>query len=167
MGFSAWHEAHVLVTLPLWLWRHEPHAAWPFGALVSCLSWHLPHATSLVVVCADAWQPTHPSWPLVVTSLIVCLIRRPTLDHRSTKLWLLMGLGVLPIASATSANVQGYRATQHRAFCGSCHVMIPHACDSNKLPDHASSKGDVIAERIGCSSKGCHGVAHPLTKKAP
>ncbi len=183
--------------------------------------------------------------------LIVYLVRRPPLDHKWTRLWLLMGLGVLPIASATSANVQGYKATQHRSFCGSCHVMIPHASDSedpkskslaaiharnpyfgkdncytchadygmfgtfftklggmrhvwlyatefrsmsleeakhkihlmkpypnvncmqchttaapgwNKLPDHASSKEDVIAGKIGCSSKGCHGVAHPLTK---
>ncbi len=189
---------------------------------------------------------------LAAAILVVYLVRRPPREHRATKLWLLMGLGVLPIAAATSANVQGYKATQHRAFCGSCHVMVPHASDSddpksnslaavharnpyfgkdncytchadygmfgtffsklggmrhvwfyatefrtmsleeakhkihlvkpypnancmqchtttapgwNKLPDHASAKDAVIAEKVGCSSKGCHGVAHPLTKE--
>lgn len=183
--------------------------------------------------------------------LVAFLVRRPSIESATTKLWLLAGLGVFPIASAMSANVQGYKATQHRAFCGSCHVMIPHASDSddpksnslaaiharnpyfgkdncytchadygmfgtvftkiggmrhvwlyatefrrmsleeaktkihlmkpypntncmqchttsapgwNKLPDHASAREAVLAEKIGCSSKGCHGVAHPLTK---
>jgi nitrate/TMAO reductase-like tetraheme cytochrome c subunit len=186
--------------------------------------------------------------------LVAYLIRRPSLEHRATKLWLLAGLGVLPIGSAMSANVQGYKATQHREFCGSCHVMTPHASDAidprsnslsaiharnpffgkdncytchadygmfgtfftklggmrhvwlyatefrsmsldqarekihlrkpypnnncmqchtttapawSKLPDHASARQDVLAERIGCSSRGCHGFAHPLTKVAP
>lgn len=52
----------------------------------------------------------------------------------TTKLWLLLGLGVFPIAAAGSANVAGFEATQSRAFCGSCHVMVPHASES-ALPD--------------------------------
>lgn len=182
--------------------------------------------------------------------LVVYLVRRPPLGS-GTKLWLLLGLGLLPLGAGLGANVQGYKATQHREFCGSCHVMIPHASDSedpkskslaaiharnpffgkdncytchadygmfgtvftklggmrhvylyvtefrnmsleeakkeihllkpfpntncmqchttaapgwNRIPDHASAKDDVVANRIGCSSRGCHGVAHPLTK---
>jgi nitrate/TMAO reductase-like tetraheme cytochrome c subunit len=66
---------------------------------------------------------------LAAAILIAHLVRRRPLDA-STKLWLLMGLGVLPIASAGTANVAGFKATQSRTFCGSCHVMIPHASDS-------------------------------------
>lgn len=185
--------------------------------------------------------------------LVVYLVRRPPLVL-TTKLWLLLGLGVLPIGAALGANVQGYKATQHREFCASCHVMVPHARDSedpkstslaalharspyfggdncytchadyglfgtvytklggmrhvwlyvteyrnvsleeakktihlmkpypnvncmqchtttapewNKVPDHASAREDVVAGRIGCSSQGCHGYAHPVTKDRP
>jgi len=52
----------------------------------------------------------------------------------ATKLWLLLGLGVFPIAAAGSANVAGFEATQSRKFCGSCHVMIPHAEEASS-PD--------------------------------
>jgi nitrate/TMAO reductase-like tetraheme cytochrome c subunit len=61
--------------------------------------------------------------------LIVHLVRNGRLDAHA-KLWLLMGLGVLPILSAGSANIAGFQATQSRTFCGSCHVMTPHARDS-------------------------------------
>lgn len=61
--------------------------------------------------------------------LVMHLVRRPTLDG-STKLTLLFGLGVFPITAALTANVAGFQATQSRTFCGSCHVMIPHAKDS-------------------------------------
>lgn len=184
--------------------------------------------------------------------LVWYLVRRPALEG-GTKLWLLAGLGVLPIAAAASANVQGYKATQHRAFCGSCHVMGPHASDSedpaskslaaiharnpffgkdncytchadygafgtvmtkiggmrhvylylkdfhdmsleeakhkihlvkpypngncmqchttqaprwSNVPDHASARAAVLSNEVSCASKGCHGVAHPLTKPA-
>ncbi len=61
--------------------------------------------------------------------LLVHLLRRGPIDG-AAKLWLLMGLGVFPIASAATTNVAGFQATQSRAFCGSCHVMTPHATDS-------------------------------------
>jgi cytochrome c-type protein NapC len=61
--------------------------------------------------------------------LVVHLVRRPRFNA-STKLWLLLGLGVFPITSAGTANVSGFKATQSRKFCGSCHVMEPHAQDS-------------------------------------
>ncbi len=64
--------------------------------------------------------------------LIVYLVRRPPLVG-ATKVWLLLGLGVFPLGVATAGNVQGFEATKERKFCGSCHVMIPHASDSNDL----------------------------------
>ena len=64
--------------------------------------------------------------------LIVFLIRRPPIVGW-TKLWLLLGLGVFPIGVAMAGNVEGFHATQQRHFCGSCHVMIPHASDSEDL----------------------------------
>ena len=61
--------------------------------------------------------------------LLAYVIRRPATGG-TTKLWLLLGLGVFPILTAGSSNVAGFRATQTRTFCGSCHVMEPHASDS-------------------------------------
>ena len=57
------------------------------------------------------------------------LVRRPALSH-ATKIVLLLGIGVLPIATATTGNVAGYEATKARSFCGSCHVMTPYSDDS-------------------------------------
>jgi nitrate/TMAO reductase-like tetraheme cytochrome c subunit len=64
--------------------------------------------------------------------LLVYLVRRPALGH-ATKIWLLLGLGVFPIGLAGAGNVQGYETTKKREFCGSCHVMGPHAADSRDL----------------------------------
>jgi len=61
--------------------------------------------------------------------LIGFLVRRPLLDA-STRTLLFFGMGALPIGAAAAANIQGYEATQQREFCGSCHVMVPHASDS-------------------------------------
>jgi cytochrome c-type protein NapC len=83
---------------------------------------------------------TLPTSPLAIVSLgcgalaaiilLVYLVRRPPLV-RTTKIALLLGLGVLPIASAGAGNVQGFEATTKRQFCGSCHVMALHAADSD------------------------------------
>lgn len=64
-----------------------------------------------------------------VVLLVRFLVMRPALD-RNTKISLLFGLGVFPIAAAATTNVEGYQATQKRHFCGSCHVMTPIARDS-------------------------------------
>jgi cytochrome c-type protein NapC len=61
--------------------------------------------------------------------LVVHLLRRREVTA-ATRAWLLLGLGVLPIVTAGTANIAGFEATQSRKFCGSCHVMIPHAEDS-------------------------------------
>jgi nitrate/TMAO reductase-like tetraheme cytochrome c subunit len=62
--------------------------------------------------------------------LIWYLIRRPQLGP-VTKIALLLGLGVFPIAAAGTGNVAGYEASKQRSFCGSCHVMVPWAEDSD------------------------------------
>ena len=73
-----------------------------------------------------------PTSPLAIIALglallsaiiqVAYLILRPPLV-RVTKLWLLVGLGILPIGAAFAGNVQGFEATKERAFCGSCHLM--------------------------------------------
>jgi cytochrome c-type protein NapC len=87
-----------------------------------------------------------PTAPLAVASLACAglsalilasyLAWRPPLV-RTTKLWLLLGLGVLPIGAAASGNVQGFEATKSREFCGSCHVMALHAADSDDPASHS------------------------------
>jgi cytochrome c-type protein NapC len=62
--------------------------------------------------------------------LLTYLIGRPALV-RVTKIWLLLGLGVLPMGAAFAGNVQGFEATKERSFCGSCHLMSLHREDSD------------------------------------
>lgn len=62
--------------------------------------------------------------------LLWYLVRRPALT-RATKIALLFGIGLLPIATATNGNVAGYHATKTTKFCASsCHVMVPYGEDS-------------------------------------
>jgi cytochrome c-type protein NapC len=58
---------------------------------------------------------------------------------QATRAWLFFGLGVFPLGTAFAGNIQGFEATKERAFCGSCHVMIPHASDSNSLTSRSLS----------------------------
>jgi cytochrome c-type protein NapC len=67
---------------------------------------------------------------LAAAILVTYLVARPPLV-RATKLWLLGGLGILPIGAAFAGNVQGFEATKERKFCGSCHTMALHAGDSD------------------------------------
>ena len=83
--------------------------------------------------------PNHPLALIALTCatlaaviLIVFLVRRPPLDG-VTKIWLLLGLGVFPIGAAAAGNIEGFEATKRRQFCGSCHVMVPHASDSGDM----------------------------------
>jgi cytochrome c-type protein NapC len=61
--------------------------------------------------------------------LLFYLVRRPTLTS-GVKLFLLMALGVFPIAAAGTGNVVGFEASTERNFCGGCHVMQPYVQDS-------------------------------------
>jgi cytochrome c-type protein NapC len=68
---------------------------------------------------------------VIAAALIVdYLVVRPPLT-RTTKLWLLFAIGVFPIGAALTGNVKGYETSKKRTFCGSCHVMTPHAADSD------------------------------------
>jgi nitrate/TMAO reductase-like tetraheme cytochrome c subunit len=78
--------------------------------------------TLIALVCAG----------LAAVILVSFLVRRPALVG-ATKVWLLIGLGVLPLGAAAAGNIQGYQATKQRKFCGSCHVMVPHASDSEDV----------------------------------
>jgi len=64
--------------------------------------------------------------------LVVYLVIRPRLTG-AVKGWLLLGLGVLPIGTALSGNIQGFEATKDRSFCGSCHLMTLHTQDSDDV----------------------------------
>ncbi|MEJ7601817.1 MAG: NapC/NirT family cytochrome c [Kofleriaceae bacterium] len=67
---------------------------------------------------------------LAAVLLIWFLLRRPALT-RMTKVVLLFGIGILPIATATNGNVAGYHAMKTTEFCSSsCHVMTPYGNDS-------------------------------------
>ena len=80
-----------------------------------------------------------PTDPLTVTALgcavvatvlvLWYLVRRPTLT-RGTKVVLLFGIGLFPIATAMTGNYAGFEGTKNRQFCGSCHVMKPYQLDS-------------------------------------
>lgn len=61
--------------------------------------------------------------------LVVYLVRRPPLDL-STKLWLFVGLGVLPGLSSATGTTAGLQKTTEVSFCGSCHVMDLHVDDA-------------------------------------
>lgn len=61
--------------------------------------------------------------------LIWFLLRRPRLGA-TTKVALLLGLGVFPIGTAATGNYVGYEASKERHFCGSCHVMEPWTEDA-------------------------------------
>lgn len=48
----------------------------------------------------------------------------------ATQLWLLFGLGVLPLLTAGFGNAAGFHATKQVHFCSSCHVMLAHTGDA-------------------------------------
>ena len=66
---------------------------------------------------------------LAAVLILWFLVTRPQLT-RSTKVLLLFGIGVFPIATAMTGNYTGFEATTKREFCGSCHVMKPYKLDS-------------------------------------
>ena len=74
---------------------------------------------------------------LIAAAILVhYLVWRPKLTAQ-VKVTLIMGLGVLPIMTALIGNMEGLAATEHHAFCGSCHTMDRHLEDAND-PDSIS-----------------------------
>jgi cytochrome c-type protein NapC len=66
---------------------------------------------------------------LAALILVYYLARHPVLGV-STKLVLLAGLGVFPIAAAVSGNAVGFQRSEQVQFCNSCHVMSPYVKDA-------------------------------------
>jgi nitrate/TMAO reductase-like tetraheme cytochrome c subunit len=62
--------------------------------------------------------------------ILYYLFRRPPLS-RAIKVMLLMGIGIMPLMTATTGNYAGFEGTKARSFCGSCHVMKPYELDSS------------------------------------
>jgi len=62
--------------------------------------------------------------------VVAYLVKKPVLDLR-VKLWLLVGLGGLPMITAATSTASGMAETTQRPFCGSCHVMGAHYADAS------------------------------------
>lgn len=89
-----------------------------------------------------------------VASVIILswfLLRRPAVG-RATKIALLFGIGLLPLGTAATGNISGYEATKKRAFCGSCHVMVPYAKDSADLTSDSLAARHARAPSFGDSN---------------
>jgi cytochrome c-type protein NapC len=75
---------------------------------------------------------------IAIIILVYYLVVRPPLG-RATKVVLLFGLGVMPLAVSLAGNISGFEYTLKREFCGSCHVMRPY------IEDAADSKSTSLA----------------------
>jgi cytochrome c-type protein NapC len=64
--------------------------------------------------------------------LVVYLIKRPVFSLE-TKLWLFLGLCILPLGTALGGNAAGMEASKQVTFCNSCHVMKAHTGDALDL----------------------------------
>lgn len=67
---------------------------------------------------------------VAATIIVVYLVKKPVLNV-AVKLWLLVGLAVLPAIVAASSTASGMHRTTERSFCGSCHVMEGHYEDAS------------------------------------
>src|SRR5262249_43932959 len=80
-------------------------------------------------------------------------VRRPQLT-RATKIVLLLGIGLLPLTTATTGNVAGFEATKSRVFCGSCHVMTPYRNDSDD--PHSTTLAARHGRNAMCGDENCY-----------
>jgi cytochrome c-type protein NapC len=88
--------------------------------------------------------------------LLWYLVRRPALT-RATKIALLFGIGLLPIATAGNGNIAGFEATKERRFCGSCHVMTPYGRDAADRASESLASRHSRNEQFGEEScYACH-----------
>jgi cytochrome c-type protein NapC len=83
--------------------------------------------------------------------LVVYLIKRPALSL-NVKLWLLLGLGVLPIGTAVSGNVAGMEASKEVTFCNGCHVMRAHTGNAWDLDSQSLASRHTRNELFGHES---------------
>jgi len=88
--------------------------------------------------------------------LLWYLVRRPALT-RATKIALLFGIGLLPIATAGNGNIAGFEATKERQFCSSCHVMTPYGADASSADSSSLASRHSRNEQFGHEScYSCH-----------
>lgn len=88
--------------------------------------------------------------------LLWYLVRRPALT-RATKIALLFGIGLLPIATAGNGNIAGFEATKERQFCSSCHVMTPYGADASSADSESLASRHSRNEQFGHEScYSCH-----------
>lgn len=88
--------------------------------------------------------------------MIYYLVARPPLNAR-VKLLMLLGVGVLPILTAMIGNMEGLQATEHQAFCGSCHTMDMHIADAND--PNSDSLAAIHSRTVKFGDKSCY-VCH-------
>lgn len=67
---------------------------------------------------------------LAIAILAHYLWAKPPLDLRN-KLWLFLGLGILPAIASGTGTAKGLHDATERRFCGSCHVMDAHVADAS------------------------------------
>jgi cytochrome c-type protein NapC len=85
--------------------------------------------------------------------LVWYLVRRPPLG-RFTKVMLLIGLGVMPIAVALTGNISGFEYTLNRQFCGSCHVMLPYTEDA--ADPRSNSLAAIHSRNVSFGEESCY-----------
>jgi cytochrome c-type protein NapC len=66
---------------------------------------------------------------LAAGTIIAWLVKKPVLSPLS-RVWLLVGLGVLPIGASLTGNLQGFEASKKVEFCNGCHVMNPYIANA-------------------------------------
>jgi nitrate/TMAO reductase-like tetraheme cytochrome c subunit len=107
---------------------------------------------------------------LAAVIIVVYLVKKPVLDL-TVKLWLLVGLGGLPLVSAATSTASGMTETTHRTFCGSCHVMQAHYGDASS-PDSQSlaarhSRNPFFGDKSCYTCHADYGMyGYVMTKKA-
>lgn len=80
---------------------------------------HIPPLGYVALLCTTA----------AASILVAYLLRRPPLTV-STKLWLFLGLAVLPALGSATGTTVNLQTTTEVEFCGSCHVMDLHVTDA-------------------------------------
>jgi hypothetical protein len=66
---------------------------------------------------------------VIAAAIVLFYLWRKPAFTLATQLWLLFGLGLLPLITAGFGNAAGLHATKQVQFCSSCHVMLAHTAD--------------------------------------
>jgi nitrate/TMAO reductase-like tetraheme cytochrome c subunit len=85
--------------------------------------------------------------------LVWFLLRGPALV-RTTKIVLLFGMGVFPLATASTGNVVAVERSTRREFCASCHVMLPWTDDAAN--PHSTSLASIHSRNAWFGEEPCY-----------